>query len=351
MKVLADFHHQALFHSLYRLFETRLGWELYRPIGKEWWEQGFWKVYNHPNTAEQFLGLHQGTEVPHDVHGDPLPEVERKNLHYTIEDGVYYIKDLTFGTTHRAVRLDKFREMDFDIVIASMPQHVVPYQTLIQQCQPHAKLVFQMGNNWQIPPGVQNAMVSARIDGYHPGHNQQIVSYHQEFDLDVFKYEPPKFHNIINSYVHYMKKPSLFTNVMSALPGWVGTTYGAGMQLQLQGAPAVANAMKDSAFTWHYKPGGDGYGHVLYSSYACGRPAVVYGAHYRGCLASELLQDGVTCIDTSIRTGTEIVEALKYHSEPERHAKMCENAYNRFRECVDFDLEEGRLRLFLEQLK
>ncbi len=277
MRVLADFHHQALFHSLHMLFEDRLGWELYRPIGEEWWHQGFWKVYNHPNTAKQFLGLHQGTDMPHDVHGEPLPEVERKNLHYTVEDGVYYIQDLTYGTTHRGIRLGKFRSMDFDIVISSIPQHVASFQRLISECQPGAKHIFQMGNSWRAPPGVPNILAST--DPFDTG-GANTMFYHQEFDLDVFKYEPPVFHNVVNSYVHYMKNPHLLHGLISGLPGWTATTYGAGMQLQLAGVQQVADAMRNSAFTWHYKPGGDGFGHVIYGTYACGRPAAAYKRHY-----------------------------------------------------------------------
>lgn len=348
IKVLADFHHQALFHSLHMLFEGRLGWELYRPIGKEWWKQGYWKVYNHPNTAEQFLGLYQGTNVPHDVHGKPLPEVERKNLHYKIEDGIYYIKDLMYGTTHRGVRLDKFKDMNFDILISSIPQHIQPFNTLIQDFQPGAKHIFQVGNRWTSVPGVQNIMASTAPFNTR---GMNTVFYHQEFDLDVFRYTPPDFQNVVNSYIHYMKKPELMHRVVASLPGWVGTTYGAGMQLQLQGAQQVADAMRNSAFTWHYKPGGDGFGHGLFSSYACGRPAIIHLPYYRGCKAASLLQDGLTCIDISIRTQSEIIEALRRWSKLEIHAQMCQNVYDRFKLIVNFDEEAEELKAFLKNLR
>lgn len=42
MRVLADYHHHDLFESLAILFEDRLGWELYRPIGMEWFDEGYW---------------------------------------------------------------------------------------------------------------------------------------------------------------------------------------------------------------------------------------------------------------------------------------------------------------------
>lgn len=348
-KVLADFHHQGLYHSLYLLFEKRLGWELYRPIGPEWAHQGYWNVYNHPNTITQFLGLHQGTEMPKDVHGEPLPEVERKNLHYQVEDGIYYVKDVTHGTTHRAVRLEKFKEMDFDILITSMPQHIDSYKRLISLHQPKAKLIFQVGNRWNNKPGVENIMAST--SSVQPSPHLNMIQYHQEFDLDTFKYKLPEFHNIIYSYVHYMKDPHLLYNMAPKLPGWQINAYGAGMEQPLQGAESMAQAHRRSAFTWHYKPGGDGYGHVIHGSYACGRPALVWRKHYHGCLADNLFEDGVTCIDTSNKPVHETLSLLRRFSQPEEHNKMCQAAYDRFKQVVNFDAEFEEMKKFLERLK
>jgi len=347
MRILVDMHHSALYHSLHLLFEKRLGFEMYRAIGTEWYDEGFWKVYDHPHTVKQFLGLHQGTEIPMDVHGQPLPEVERKNLHYTIENGIYYIQDLTFETTHRAIRLDKFKEMEFDIILSSIPQHIQPFNQLIARFQPNTKHIFQVGNNWTNLPGVNNIMASTTPFDVQ---ERNVVFYHQEFDLEVFKYEPPKFHNVINSYVHYMQKPETMNQILSNLPGWVGTTYGAGMQLQLQSAKAVASAMKDSAFTLMFKPGGDGMGHSIHSSYACGRPAIYWGSQYKNCLAGRLMEHMVTGIDVEKCGLNNLHTILKELSEPNRHKEMCKNTYNRFKEVVNFDRDFENIKQFLERL-
>lgn len=347
MKVFCDFHHQALYHSLHLLLEKRFGWELYRAIGPEWYHEGYWAVYPHPATADQFLGVHQGTDVPHDVHGVPLPEIERKNLHYQVEDGIYYVRDIGFETIHRAVRLEKFKEMKFDIIISSIPQHIPIYNRLIAEHQPKAKHVFQVGNAWTSLPGVENVLCStAPFDT-----TQNIVFYHQEFDLDVYNYEPPSVHNVVNSYVHYMKRPNLMGPVAAGLPGWTFNRYGAGMNSHLDGHKKMAAAMKNSAFTWHYKPEGDGYGHSIHSSYACGRPALIWKSHYRGKLADALFQDGVTCIDMESKNVTDQIKALQHFSQPEEHTKMCDAAYNKFKEVVNFDEEAARIKTFMESLK
>jgi hypothetical protein len=349
MKVFADHHHAALFHSLQLLFEGRLEWELYRPIGPEWHTEGYWHVYDHPHTVNQFLGLHQGREVPMDVHSDPLIENECKNKHYTVEDGVYYVYDPVHNLSHKAVTLDKFKEMDFDILISSIPAHIQPFNKLIAQFQPKAKHIFQVGNAWGHQPGVANIMASTAP--FPAPSDVNCAFYHQEFDLDTYRYAPPRFHNVVNSYIHYMKAPELMDNYAGNFPGWQWTKYGAGMDLSIMGVDGVGNTMQRSAWTWHYKPEGDGYGHVIFSSYACGRPAIIWGDFYRGKLAEHLLEDTVTCIDISKHSAEENIRTIHRLSEPEEHTAICERSYERFRQVVDFDQEFEQLKVFLENLR
>jgi len=330
MRVLADHHHDGLFHSLYLLFEKRLGWELYRQIGPEWYPD-FWHVYDHPYTVNQFLGLSQGTEVPTDVWGKPLPEQERKNLHYTVEDGIYYVQNVSHGVTHRAVTLEKFKEMDFDIILSSVPQHIPRFNNLIAQFQPKAKHVFQVGNAWTSLPGVNNIMAST--SPFPVGKGVNVIHYHQEFDIENhFKYEPPTFHNVVHSYIHYMKETHIMDSVASspALPGWVWRRYGAGVEQSIPHSKGVGEAMRDSGWTWHYKPEGDGYGYGIHGTFACGRPAIVWGNQYKGKLASKLFEDRKTCIDASRCSVTDLGTILRRLSKEDRHSKMCEAAYEKF---------------------
>ena len=346
MRVLADLHHQALFHSLKMLFEDRLGWELYRPIGEEWWHEGFWHVYNHPQTANQFLGLHQAADMPMDVHGVPLIEFERKNLHYRVEDGIHYVRDVGWGTTHRAVRLEKFREMDFDILVSSIPAHIEPFNKLIRQSHPKAKHIFQVGNRWTHLPGVQNIMASTA-----PFSSKvHTVFYHQEFDLNTWDYSEPKYHNVLASFVHYMKKAKRLKSMK--LPGWDLFCWGAGMDKPLQGVGQVSAAMRDTSWIWQYKPGGDGYGHNIYNAYSMGRPMIVWGSQYKGCLAEELFTHGETCIDVE-QTGSldDLANLLLTLSDPHNHKRICKQAHERFKKCVDFDAEFEKMKKFLEDLR
>jgi hypothetical protein len=350
MKIFCDMHHQDLYYSLQLLFERRLGWEMYRPIGVEWWKEEYWAVYQHPATAEQFLGIYQADKEPTDVHGNPLPERALINKNYLVEDGIYYIKDPTREAITRAITLDRFKDMQFDVLLSSIPQHIQPYNQLISQYQPQAKHIFQIGNAWGRQPGVNNLLASTAPFPVPPDVN--AVFYHQEFDLGVYKYTPLNQGTVVNSYIHFMKELDVLGQFKQMLPHMSFNTYGAGMLDCLHSADAMANAMASSGWTWHMKPGGDGYGHVLHNTFACGRPPIVKTHHYTGQIGSQLLVDQVTCVDLSIRSLPEAAHLVHQITvDPACHAQMCENAYKRFCGVVDFDAEEHQIRYFLENLR
>jgi len=340
-RVLADFHHEDLFYSLHLLFEERLGWELYRPIGLEWYQEGYWNVYPHPATAAQYLGLFQGTSWPEDT--------GCMNRQYVCEDGIYYVKDTVHDITGRAVTLEKFSSMDFDIVISSMPQHIHSFNRLIQQRQPKAKHIFQVGNAWGHQPGVANIMASTAP--FHVPGDINIVFYHQEFKLDLFSYQPPTNHKLAHSYIHYMREPELLSQYRRELPDWTFKTYGAGMEDTIGPIKDMAEAYKRSGWTWHIKPEGDGYGYGCHRAFACGRPLIIKGRYYQGKLLGPMLEDSVNCIDLSQHSLQENLNLLRYYSQPELHLRICENAHKKFQDIVNFDAEEQKIRRFLSDLR
>jgi hypothetical protein len=348
MKVFADFHHEDLFHSLYLLFEKRLGAELYRPIGLDWYTEKYWNVYPHPATANQFLSTDQGTNKPKDIHGNFLSDRECLNARYFIQDGVYYIYNPTKDNIQRAITLDVFKQMQFDIVISSVPQHIPLFNNLIKNFQPKAKHIFQVGNSWREQPGVANVMASTA--SFTTIFASNIVFYHQEFDRSIFDYQPPICNWKVYSYIHYMQRKDLMNAIAANLPGFEFRSFGAGMEDHISKTSDIASKMKSSAFTYHYKPEGDGFGHSIHNTFACGRPAIVYRPFYENKLAGELMQHGTTCIDIAKFHPHEVAELIKFYSRPDNHLRMCENAHNRFKQLVNFDEEETKIRQFIDRL-
>lgn len=349
MKVFADLHHSDLYYSLQLLFEKRLNCELYRPIGLEWWNEGYWHIYPHIDTARQFLATDQALNLPKDIHGDLLPPGARINYNYRYENGIYYVMDPTKDKVNRGITLDKFKSMEFDIIISSIPPHIQPFNRLISLYQPKAKHIFQVGNAWGHISGIKNILASTAPFNVPPDIN--ICFYHQEFDLDVFKYKPIVNNKSVSSYIHYMKRPDVMNLVAQKLPSWDFKSFGAGMEANIMATKDIAKQMHNSGFTWHYKPEGDGFGHIIYNSFAVGRVPIIWKSQYRGKSADELMIDGRTCIDAEKHTIDSLAHILNnIANNPTIHNMMSEAAYNRFKEVVDYDKEEQKVRTFLDQL-
>lgn len=347
MNVFCDLHHYDLYCGLQLLFEKRLGFKMYRPIGLDWYTEGYWKVFDHPTTAQQFLSTDQGSSLSVGLSGDILPSV---NKEYTVKDGIYYVADTSKDDVfQRAVTLDKFKDMRFDIVISSIPQHIPIYNQLISLYQPQAKHIFQVGNSWGHQPTVKNILAST--SPFPVPLDVNIVFYHQEFDLGMFSYEAPTNASQVSSFIHYMRNPETLNLYKSTLSDWKFFTYGAGMEKCLYKTSDVANVMKNSGWTWHWKPEGDGFGFIVHNSFACGRPLIVNKNHYKGKLAESLLEDQVTCIDISTRSIRDNCLLLRKYSQPEEHQAICKRVKQRFDQVVNYDQEEQNIRQFIGNLK
>lgn len=342
MKIFVDWHHIGLYNSLQLLFEKRLGHELYRPIGEEWVTEGYWKIAepygNNPDTIRQFLGT--------DTH--KWESMVSLNGDYMLEDDIYKIYNPITKGFEKAIRFETFKEMEFDIIISTYQPHDVPFTELRNKYHPKAKLISQMGNVYQTSE-IDNVMCSTMP--YDVPKDKNVVFYHQEFDLNIFKYTEPQERAKITNFVNLNPASETYSLYKEKLPEYSFKSYGIGCPNGIiSGEDKIASIMADSTFGFHVKPNGDGFGHIIHNWYACGRPIVTNGSDYKDKLAGNLLTDGETCIDLELSDILGNLEKIKYWSIPENHDKMCQNAYNRFKEIVDFDEEEQKLRKFLEML-
>jgi hypothetical protein len=349
--VFADFHHASLLQSLILLFERRFGGKVYRPIGREWYDLGYWHVYEHPATVAQFLDI--GGANPDGT--DPVNQVTEK------VDGVFYCHDIDSLQTNKAITHAAFMAMPFDFVIASIPAHIAPFRRLCDAHPSHPKLIYQIGNEWNISPEVarlaNGIMASARVDSI-PG--IPMVQYHQEFDLGVFYPDPPYFiqQQTIRSFVNcfsasemFLRDYRLFEQIESMMPKWEFRIYGGQCRDgSAHGAQDLADKMRKSRFIWHTKYGGDGYGHIIHNAAALGRPMIVMAKYYNGKLGSDLLTDGETAIFIDGLRPNEIVNKIEAYSNPRAFEQLSRNLYDRFIKVVNFDAESNSIRTFLQNL-
>ncbi len=341
LRILTDLHHGGLFHSLILLLERRLGHTVLRQIGMDWFTEGIWLIgnpYAEPRiTADQYLGL------DHKV----WTAFQSLNADYRLEDGIYNVYDPTHDMHHKAITLEQFKEMDIDIILSTYGPHDVTFAKLVEDFKPTAKHVAQLGNIGQTTR-VKNVMCSngiPRIEG------TNWIDYHQEFDLNTFYPVQPQYHNRITSFVIGIPLPNVYEHYRDAMPDYEFKAYGGeAPDGNITFMTDIASIMRDSSFGWHVKPRGDGFGHVLHSWYACGRPVITFFHDYAPYSGYKLLEDGVTAIDLDNKKPEQVIEEIRHFSEPERHKQMCDNAYGRFKEVVDFQRDSVNVQSFLGNL-
>lgn len=350
MNIFTDFHHSGLLHSLILLFEKRLGHKVFRPIGAEWLTEGFWAVYDHPATALQFLTTDQAFRP---IDGTPPLNTIYDNHPFIQEKGIFYCKDISNNKYNKAITLEKFKEMEIDIIIASIPQHIEPFKRLIQKHKPNAKLIYQIGNAWNVKENqVKNVMASATVQIPNEIHS---VTYHQEFNTNIFAFEPNLSDNKISSFVNcfntadiFKSDWELFIKVEKLMPHWEFKAFGGGCRNgSKNGDVGVAEAIGESRLIWHTKRGGDGYGHIIHNVFAMGRPPIVNMSYYKGKMGGKLMIDMETCIAIDGLNPQEIVNKI----ESADYSKMSLNAYNKFVKEVSFSEDEKKIQEFLKLLQ
>jgi len=111
MRVLADYHHHDLWESMEILFPERLGWSLIRPIGMEWFEQGYWnheRKWHGDAVAKQYL--------------EPWGDDYACGMTYGMKPATGYFNryDKSHGRVQVLATLDQLRDEPPDIVISSL---------------------------------------------------------------------------------------------------------------------------------------------------------------------------------------------------------------------------------------
>ena len=339
MKVLADYHHHDLWESL-ELLCVRLGWTLYRPIGMDWFDSGYWnfeRAWHEDRVAHQYL----------DPWGSDI-------------DGRRY--DPSHHRIQRLITLDEARDLRPDIVIASVAHNHEGLHRFATEVG--ATFGIHLGNvrfshidmaedRWDL---AQFGIVTTKLP--EPVATPHVVV-HQEFSLDDFRYEPKTpgdrlaIASFVNCFAENERGYAQFVEVAQANPqhDWgVYGSYGSKPEDEwargnLNVCAGVADAMRSCDIAWHTKQWSDGFGFVIHNWFAVGRPVLGYEWYYRNQLAGPLWQEGVTSFDITDKTAHEVGNLLsELGREPERIVAMGAAAAKRFREVVDYDAEEQAIR-------
>jgi hypothetical protein len=329
MRVLIDYAHADLWESLIRLFSDRFGWEVFRPIGMEWYDSGIWSFERQrlgDQVARQFLQTY-------DKDKDKGDYSERPDTTHP-------------GRTFRMVTHEQAHSQRWDLVIATLAENEPGLHRFAKDRQ--ATYGIQIGNqgapnNWAL---AQFAMSSTTLPHVKPW--MPYVIYHQEFSLEDFRFEYPPTTDEVATRVQCFATMDQYNRFkrLAAMSGGTWRHYGhCGQHDEFYGGdapttPQVADQMRASRIGYHVKEWSDGYGHVIHNWFAVGRPVIGSAAYYRDKLAGPLFVEGETSFDLDLRSDAEVVELVKrLREDDDYHRLISENAAARFREHVNFDAE------------
>jgi len=339
--LLADFHHDCLFESL-GLLADRLGWTLYRPMGMEWFDEGYWnfeRAWHGDAVAKQYL----------EPWGSDADGRRLNTFHQRYQN---------------LLTLDEARQDPPDVVMASVAHNHEGLARFAREVG--AKFGLHLGNvrfspidmaedRWDLADfGIVTSILPGPVSVPH-------VVVHQEFSLQDFRHEPPpadfRVSSFVNCFPENFDAYSGWKAVASQRPDYDWRVYGAYGSVpedewaagNLNRCAAVGDAMRAASVAWHTKQWSDGFGHVVHNWAAVGRPLVGHEWYYRSQLAGPLWQEGVTSFDITDKPVDDVVALIdRLHGDSDLVARMSEAMAARFREVVDFDQEEEQIRRMFE---
>lgn len=345
MRVLADYHHHDLWESL-ELLCARLGWELYRPIGMEWFDEGYWNFERA-------------------WHGDT---VAKQYLERWFTDGPTQRWDASHERYIRLLSLAEARDLRPDIVIASVAHNHEGLHRFATEVG--ATFGLQLGNVRFAPVDMAEdrwdlakfGLITTNLPA--PVAVPNVV-YHQEFSLVDFRYEPPpnadpvRISSFVNCFAENARGYAQFRETAGQTPEYDWRVYGSYGSVaedeysfgNLSRCADVGAQMRASDIAWHTKQWSDGFGHVVHNWFAVGRPVLGFAWYYRDQLAGPLWEEGVTSYDLTDKSAADVASLIRLLvDDPERRVRMSEAAARRFREVVDFDEEEQAIRAMFAQV-
>lgn len=307
MKILADFHHDDLFQSL-RLMGKRLGAEIYRPVGMEWFKGTMWHIHTAEDVGRQFL----------------LPESFSQFPGLTLEEAL---------------------DTKLDAVIVSHINNFQPWRMAFGDKCP---VILQVGNNWAYEhksfDGVKYVLNSTSTQWP----NADVhVRYHPEF-----KVEKPLDHisKVVRSFVHCPtpEAKQIFGELAEKLgPEWDCRMYGAGSDNGPLEQKEMTKAINECGFVFQHKKGGDGYGFTIHRAWAHNKPVIMDYNHYADKMAAMCMVDASSSFDLNV--GVDLVaDYVKAVQDVQNHRFKPEKIWEA--NCHPFCQWQERLKPFWEKV-
>lgn len=372
MNVLCDFHHTDLFRSLRCLFEKRLGFHFFRPVGLDWWTEEY---FYHP---EPVYG--KGCLQREKFHTDHLRDYPGPSHYPHGLDALEW----SWITLHEAAQ-------KIDLIVVTHPSNEQAFLRFRERFRPKAKVIRYIGNEGEHPgDGFVNLLCANKQIHNKLKSTKHSIHFHPEFDLEVYKWTNPPhlkkpvirtFLNYIyhdapqsdknlyqyhkkklrwktNFYTHGLGTPPRRVKLSPNVPLWkyICDRYGDNFHMpdlntndgEPQTHEEIGGLMQNTNLAWHVKRA-DGYGYAIHQLYACGRPIICERSNYIDKTAEKLLVDTKTCVMLDGNHAQDIKKIL-FYLKREENLRMCENAYTIFKASIDFQSEANQIKKFIDLL-
>jgi len=312
INVLSYWHHSDLWWSL-QLLCNRLGFTLSRMVGMEWYEKGFFDIYDPQIYAHKYL----------------------------VDDvGLYQRLDPDFPS-EKTLNFKSALETPIDIILCSNRETERPLWDFARKHKPNAKLIRQVGNMLDTVD-IQKYPHTLYSDKQSFEENQgHKILYHQEFRMDLFTYQlsvnKNRIYTFQNDY-HQYKPAEVFSNQLKQkFPDYILKEYGrnttGGFIFPKRD---YIRAIREASFIWQVKHW-EGYSHNIHSSFALGRPMILRREDIKGKIFEPLCDETTTIF-------TDQLERIRTIDLQD----MSANCRIRFENTVNFDKEAEELKKFFE---
>lgn len=352
MKVLCDAIHADLWESLRLLFEVRFGWQLYRPIGMEWFTSGIWNFERATlgdAVARQFLEPWASDTRVTEGMLDPYAVTAE----YSVRPDSSHP-----GQSIRLVTLEQARNQDWDLVLATLAENETGLCGFAHDNAAHYGI--QVGNQgaanqWGM---AEFGLLSVTTPGFVPF--KPHVTYRQEFSLADFHADGGALAqpDLVSTHVQCITQTAdygLFRDLAARTPELSWRWFGhCEPRDELWGGdcpntPAVAAQMHRARVAFHAKRWSDGYGHVVHNLAAIGRPMLATTDYYADKLAGPLFLEGVTSYSIDHHSRDELAAIVRrLATDDDTWRTMCEAMAARFAQVVSFDAEAAQIRTMLD---
>ena len=344
MNILADRHHADLTWSLI-LLAKRLGANIYFPIGMEWYDEGYYRLYGDlkKKDPERWIAKKYLVDTYYNVKDDVIITADTVEKYEGCRD--YPRLDV--------LTLEKAKNTQIDVVICSVNENE-PYFAKLKEFYPNAKFIRQTGNDVDdhIDSDLYpNLLASARIP--YDLFTKNKVLYRQEFSRLLFKPQQPYSYDHIISFQNDIEQFEdtwdVWLRLKHELSDYKFWSFGAGCESgRIYSKSLLISWMADATFLLQSKGPWEGYGHIIHNAMAIGRPMIVKMSDYQGKLAEPLLIKDETYLEM---TDPDLLDKIKFYSQPDRYKKMSIKCQQVFEENVNFDKEFVEIQRFFKELQ